>query len=135
MIVGPGAVTDSTIRLMWLRRWRSTACTPLAHDQVAMRQRVKCVTDAAGYAIYFSRSVIPGNKDGAVRQYPQPFAQQPYLLHLGLQCYDRRFLREYCRMAPTPLMVCMLQDDHRPACESTNLTTREQFASISLAGQ
>ncbi len=41
---------------------RSTACTPLAHDQVAMRQRVKCVMDANGYAIYFSRSTIPGNK-------------------------------------------------------------------------
>ena len=46
-------------------RWRcsrSTACTPLAHDQVAMRQRVKCVMDGNGYAIYFSRSTIPGNK-------------------------------------------------------------------------
>jgi CMP-2-keto-3-deoxyoctulosonic acid synthetase len=99
---------------------RSTACTPLAHDQVAMRQRVKCVTDAAGYAIYFSRSVIPGNKDGAVRMFPQPFAERPYLLHLGLQCYDRRFLREYCRMAPTPLMVCMLQT--RCFCMSTALS-------------
>ena len=41
---------------------RSTACTPLEHDQVPMRQRVKCVVDVNGYAIYFSRSVIPGNK-------------------------------------------------------------------------
>ena len=29
----------------------------------------------------------------------------PYLLHLGLQCYDRHFLSEYCRMPATPLMV------------------------------
>jgi 3-deoxy-manno-octulosonate cytidylyltransferase (CMP-KDO synthetase) len=29
----------------------------------------------------------------------------PYLLHLGLQCYDRQFLSEYCRMPATPLMV------------------------------
>ncbi len=51
-------------------RWRcsrSTACTPLAHDQVAMRQRVKCVMDANGYAIYFSRSTIPGNKVRSVQ--------------------------------------------------------------------
>ena len=90
-----------------------------------MRQRVKCVTDAAGYAIYFSRSVIPGNKDGAVRPFPQPFAQQPHLLHLGLQCYDRRFLREYCRMAPTPLMVrlpIMHLQIERPLIDGVRLT-------------
>ena len=40
-----------------------------------------------------------------MRAFPAPFARQPYLLHLGLQCYDRSFLQEYCRMAPTPLMV------------------------------
>ena len=45
------------------------------------------------------------NQDGAVRAFPEPFARQPFFLHLGLQCYDRQFLREYCRMAPTPLMV------------------------------
>jgi len=44
-------------------------------------------------------------QDGEVRAFPEPFAQQPYLLHLGLQCYARQFLQEYCRMAPTPLMV------------------------------
>ena len=31
--------------------------------------------------------------------------EHPYLLHLGLQCYDRQFLSEYCRMPATPLMV------------------------------
>lgn len=87
--------------------WRvcSTACTPLAHEQVTMRQRVKCVTDANGYALYFSRGAIPWNKDGVVRSYPTPWAEKPYLLHLGLQCYDRHFLTEYCKMGPTPLMV------------------------------
>ena len=34
-----------------------------------MRQRVKCVIDASGYAIYFSRSVIPGNKVRSLRVY------------------------------------------------------------------
>jgi len=50
-------------------------------------------------------------QDGEVRPFPEPFAQQPYLLHLGLQCYDRQFLQEYCRMAPTPLMVCPAPDE------------------------
>ena len=78
----------------------STACTPLAHDEVPLRQRVKCITGVAcssmgrggarsssalpgcvahaynfetcaadkdGYAIYFSRGVIPSNKEGEIR--------------------------------------------------------------------
>jgi hypothetical protein len=83
----------------------STACTPLAHAEVPLRQRVKCITDANGYAIYFSRGVLPHNKDGQVRNYPAPWHDKPYLLHLGLQCYDRAFLKHYSQMAPTPLQV------------------------------
>ncbi|GAB4822245.1 hypothetical protein N2152v2_009291 [Parachlorella kessleri] len=83
----------------------STACTPLPDDEVPLRQRVKCVADQQGYAIYFSRGVIPHNKDGLVRRYPMPFEDLPYLLHLGLQCYDRAFLTRYCKMPPTPLML------------------------------
>ena len=45
----------------------STACTPLAHDQVDQRSRVKCIVDQRGYAMYFSRSPLPGNKDGMAR--------------------------------------------------------------------
>ncbi|EFN50970.1 hypothetical protein CHLNCDRAFT_33280 [Chlorella variabilis] len=83
----------------------STACTPLAHSEVELRQRVKCITDTSGYAIYFSRGVLPSNKDGEVRSYPAPWHDKPYLLHLGLQCYDRAFLRQYCKMAATPLQM------------------------------
>ncbi|KAL4424588.1 hypothetical protein ABPG77_009172 [Micractinium sp. CCAP 211/92] len=83
----------------------STACTPLAHSEVPLRQRVKCITDQHGYAIYFSRGMVPHNKDGVVRSYPTPWHEKPYLLHLGLQCYDRCFLREYCRLPPTPLQM------------------------------
>ena len=39
------------------------------------------------------------------RGYPLPWHDKPYLLHLGLQCYDRHFLKEYCRLPPTPLQV------------------------------
>ena len=48
----------------------STACTPLEHDQVDARARVKCIVDTRGYAMYFSRSPLPGNKDGKVRTFP-----------------------------------------------------------------
>lgn len=83
----------------------STACTPLAHEDVDTRVRVKCILDKFGYAMYFSRGVLPQNKDGQVRAYPTPFQDCPYLLHLGLACFDRAFLAQYCKMPPTPLMV------------------------------
>ncbi|KAL8531801.1 hypothetical protein ACS0TY_008411 [Phlomoides rotata] len=41
--------------------------------------RVKCVVDNHGYAIYFSRGLILFNKSGKVNP------QFPYLLHLGIQ--------------------------------------------------
>uniref|UniRef100_A0A061R8E9 3-deoxy-manno-octulosonate cytidylyltransferase n=1 Tax=Tetraselmis sp. GSL018 TaxID=582737 RepID=A0A061R8E9_9CHLO len=83
----------------------STACTPLKHEEIGMRGRVKCITDTEGYAIYFSRGVIPHNKDGKVQPYPAPYQDKPYLLHLGLQCYDAGFLREFAQMKSTPLQL------------------------------
>ena len=82
-----------------------TPCTPLKHEEVTLRQRVKCITDQKGYAIYFSRGVIPHNKKGEVKNFPEPFEDKPYLLHLGLQCYDRDFLKIYGSLPATPLMV------------------------------
>lgn len=69
------------------------------------RTRVKCIVDRHSHALYFSRGVLPANKEGRVKAFPAPYQDQPYLLHLGLACFDRAFLAEYCRMAPTPLMV------------------------------
>lgn len=45
---------------------------------------------------------VPGSR---CRSYPTPWHEKPYLLHLGLQCYDRAFLRQYCRLPPTPLQA------------------------------
>lgn len=41
-----------------------------------LRQRVKCVTDRNGYALYFSRGMLPHNKDGVPKPYPPPFQVQ-----------------------------------------------------------
>ena len=68
-----------------------------------LRQRVKCIVDVNGYAIYFSRGVLPHNKKGEIKAFPKPYADLPYLLHLGLQCYDRKFLSKYPKMEATPL--------------------------------
>lgn len=49
--------------------------------------------------------MIPHNKKGEVKNFPEPFEDKPYLLHLGLQCYDRDFLKIYGSLPATPLMV------------------------------
>ena len=83
----------------------STACTPLEQSEVPLRQRVKCVTDQQGFALYFSRAALPANKSGDIRGYPPPFSDRPYLLHLGITCLTAAFLQQYAAMPATPLMA------------------------------
>ncbi|XP_031118481.1 3-deoxy-manno-octulosonate cytidylyltransferase, mitochondrial-like [Ipomoea triloba] len=80
----------------------STAVTSLKPEDAFDTNRVKCVVDNRGYAIYFSRGLIPYNKSGKVNP------DFPYLLHLGIQSYDTKFLKIYPELQPTPLQ---LQED------------------------
>ncbi|KAL6282319.1 hypothetical protein ACE6H2_013248 [Prunus campanulata] len=77
----------------------STAVTSLKPEDASDPNRVKCVVDSHGYAIYFSRGLIPYNKSAKVNPH------FPYLLHLGIQSYDAKFLRKYPELAPTPLQL------------------------------
>ncbi|CAK7327632.1 unnamed protein product [Dovyalis caffra] len=77
----------------------STAVTSLKPEDAFDPNRVKCVVDNRGYAIYFSRGLIPYNKTGKVNP------QFPYLLHLGIQSYDTKFLKIYPELQPTPLQL------------------------------
>ncbi|XP_021825817.1 3-deoxy-manno-octulosonate cytidylyltransferase, mitochondrial-like [Prunus avium] len=77
----------------------STAATSLKPEDASDPNRVKCVVDSHGYAIYFSRGLIPCNKSAKVNP------RFPYLLHLGIQSYDAKFLRKYPELAPTPLQL------------------------------
>lgn len=58
---------------------------------------VKVVRDARGRALYFSRSLIPFDRDA--RREP---AARP-LRHVGLYAYRRAFLEVYAALPPTPL--------------------------------
>lgn len=55
---------------------------------------VKVVTDRNGYALYFSRSVIP---------YPRNMDIKNYYKHVGVYGYKREFVMEYAQMESTPL--------------------------------
>jgi len=63
---------------------------------------VKCVTDTFGYALYFSRALIPSNKSGSFSE------NATYFKHLGLYAYRKDFLLKYPHIPATPLQ---LQED------------------------
>ncbi len=79
----------------------ATLATPLrSAEQWQNPNCVKVVCDAAGRALYFSRSPIPFVRDG------QPdFAAQPprFLQHVGLYAYRRPFLLHLAALPPEPL--------------------------------
>jgi 3-deoxy-manno-octulosonate cytidylyltransferase (CMP-KDO synthetase) len=62
---------------------------------------VKVVTDAAGFAQYFSRAPIPFARDSfAISRDALP-PGLPALRHIGIYAYRVRFLREYASLQPT----------------------------------
>jgi 3-deoxy-manno-octulosonate cytidylyltransferase (CMP-KDO synthetase) len=71
-----------------------TAANPLSDpSDIRNPNVVKVVTDRAGRALYFSRSAIPHDRDGA----------GAYLRHQGIYGYRRRVLLDFVRWRQTPL--------------------------------
>ncbi|MEK7829786.1 MAG: 3-deoxy-manno-octulosonate cytidylyltransferase [Acidobacteriota bacterium] len=71
---------------------------------------VKVVTDPAGFALYFSRSLIPfprsavqahGSIEAALAARPELL--NGYAKHTGMYVYRREFLLNYAKLPPTPL--------------------------------
>ena len=78
----------------------STAVVLIKHAEEALNPSiVKCVIDQNGYALYFSRGLIPAGK--SLQYNPGT----PYYRHLGLYGYRRDFLLHYASLTPTPLQL------------------------------
>lgn len=60
----------------------------------------KIVTDKRGFALYFSRSIIPFVRGVEQSQWMEHY---PYLKHLGLYAYRREVLREITQLPQSPL--------------------------------
>ena len=72
----------------------ATACHPIRDEaDIANPNVVKVVLDAAGHALYFSRSRIP---------YPREPGGAWYR-HAGIYAYRNGFLQRFARLAPAPL--------------------------------
>jgi len=75
----------------------ATAATPFPQGaDPANPNLVKVAITLDGRAMYFSRSVIPHQRDAAATNRPA------YYLHLGIYAYRRDFLLRYTAWPPTP---------------------------------
>lgn len=94
---------------------------------------VKVVVDRAGWALYFSRSLIP---------HPRNPIGTPTYRHIGIYAYRRDFLLAYPRLEPTPLsrtesleQLRALEHGYRIRCvetprESIGVDTEEDLARV-----
>lgn len=87
----------------------------------------KIVCDVNGYAMYFSRSVIPYVRGKEKEEWLKAF---PYLKHIGLYAYRREVLHEVTQLPQSPLEVAesleqlrWLQNGYRIKVGLTNVET------------
>ena len=88
-----------------LQEHRAASMTTLAGaitdpEQLFDPHLVKVVTDAEGYAMYFSRAAIPWHRDEFLKgRAPLP-ASVAFRRHIGLYAYRAKFLRRYVAWSP-----------------------------------
>lgn len=70
-------------------------------DEVFNPNAVKVVTDANGYALYFSRAPIPWDRDNFAKR-PQEI-HQSLLRHIGIYAYRAGFINTYINWEPSTL--------------------------------
>ena len=80
-----------------------TAASPFETESDALNpNNVKVVTALDGKALYFSRSLIPFDRD-RLSTHSQPSTLNSPLWHIGIYGYRRDFLMQFVRWRPTPL--------------------------------
>lgn len=73
-----------------------------SYDAINNPNSPKVVVDNYGYAMYFSRSVIPFVRGREVGEWPAAF---PFLKHIGLYGYRKDVLKEITELPPSSLEV------------------------------
>jgi 3-deoxy-manno-octulosonate cytidylyltransferase (CMP-KDO synthetase) len=71
-------------------------------DAVANPNSPKIVCDLCGFALYFSRSIIPFVRG---KEQDTWLEHYPYLKHLGIYAYRREVLRQITSLPSSPLEV------------------------------
>ncbi len=92
-----GGIVESVKMLIKTEKndFKMASCyKPISKEAAQNPNMVKLVTDADEYAIYFSRSPIPFDRDGGFDSYKG---------HLGIYGFDVRSLKEFCNMKQSVL--------------------------------
>lgn len=82
----------------------ATLCTPITEAAEFFDPNVvKVVSDALGFALYFSRAPIPWSRDAFAETREHLPAGVAHRRHLGLYAYRASFLRAWRGLVPAPL--------------------------------
>ncbi len=73
----------------------ATLALPVGREEAESFDRVKVVLDTQKNALYFSRALIPHDRENA------SVDTLPYLLHIGLYAFRMHLLERYTALAPT----------------------------------
>ena len=76
----------------------ATLMTEMDKGEYNLPSAVKVVTSLTGYALYFSRSLLPYPRNNKL-----PGGSLPVHKHIGIYAYRRDFLLKYAALEPTPL--------------------------------
>lgn len=80
----------------------ATLAVPITDsEEVFNPNAVKVVTDAQGYALYFSRATIPWERDRFAQS--REIIGNHFLRHIGIYAYRAGFIRRYVGWAPSEL--------------------------------
>ena len=74
----------------------ATLCYQISEDKYLDPNIVKVVRDKYGFALYFSRSLIP---------FPRYKENHKVYEHIGVYAYRKSFLLKYCELKDTPLSM------------------------------
>jgi 3-deoxy-manno-octulosonate cytidylyltransferase (CMP-KDO synthetase) len=102
----PAALIDQVARDLALhyRVGMATLAYPIEDTETLFDPHVvKVVTDAQGYALYFSRAPVPWHRDeflGGRKSLPMSVG---FLRHIGLYAYRAAFLKRFVGWEPAPL--------------------------------
>jgi 3-deoxy-manno-octulosonate cytidylyltransferase (CMP-KDO synthetase) len=77
---------------------------------------VKVITNGSGYAIYFSRSPIPYNRDNR---------EVDYYKHIGVYAYKEKFLKKFVTLPQSPLELAESLEQLRALENGTNILVIE----------
>ena len=95
----PPATIEAVIAILQNRSFDiGTAAVPFkTSEDIANPNSVKVVTGMTGEALYFSRSIIPYQRDTGLS------GEHAYLRHVGIYAYRKAALERFISLPPSPL--------------------------------